>query len=431
MIAWLVAAALACAAPAVVAQKGPEPGPQPYNHWVQVHENAPFAQRAAAVSAYFPPTADLPQGRWLLMSGFVNVPGEEEPRTLSDVWTSDDVGVTWKEQIPTPFRRCDMAADVVTVADANGTVAHTLVVTGGLDFGNNFESFNDVQVSFDNGETFTVMTADAPWPRRHMHGLVTVNRTASTPALVLLGGNSFNDTHSDFLNDVWISYNLGADWTELPVAPWAPRTNFGVHATHDGSIFVAGGYGRVGLEEGLINDVWMSDPSVTSWTLMTAAASWAPRWGHSLKHHNGSLILIGGNDAAPESMTQSRNSEVWMSSDNGVSWHWVAVAQFGGRSDFMTAVIGDKFFVAGGEDDTEKTYSHVNNEIWYTSITPTPEPPAPSGGGGTHHDGKEIGTGGIVAIIVAAVAVIGLGAYFLFRRKKPTAEPVGGYHLQV
>jgi hypothetical protein len=314
--------------------------------------------------------------------------------TLADVWTSDDLGVTWQEQPSSPLRRCEMAADVVSVLPANnGTMpdnsvnrTHVLVATGGIDF-TNFTSFGDVHVSEDNGASFKLVNKRAPWPARHGHALVTVNRTADTPAIVLLSGYMIQRSSANWYNDVWISRNLGVDWTALPTAPWAPRGDAGVHATPAGVVFVAGGYGKVGVDEVLLNDVWMSSVDLKSWTEMTAAAAWTPRWGHALKHfhHDNSLVVLGGDHDSSTEGHIAKSNEVWLSHDDGKTWVLSGEGAFGGRSDFMLEHLADgHLYIAGGEDDTKAPAPHVNSDVWKSLHVP----------GEGDHGGKKLSTGG-------------------------------------
>lgn len=155
--------------------------------WTEVNPRA-FTPRASAVSAYFP---DSGNGTWIVLNGLThNATGEET--VLYDAQKSTDVGMTWTPLPPTPFIRCEMAADVVQLSSQSPNL--TLLVSGGVDF-ISYESFNDVWRTDDMGLSFQLVTAAAPWPIRHAHGMVTMARHFPQ-LLVILGGYRQEHAHS-------------------------------------------------------------------------------------------------------------------------------------------------------------------------------------------------------------------------------------------
>jgi len=304
---------------------------------------------------------------------------EEGLHTLSDSWSSETRGSTWvNESAWHPIHRCEMAMDVIINPTTN---ASSLIVTGGIDFVT-FESYNDAWISTDGGVTFTQQTANASWAGRHGHGLVTVDHSTNT--IALLAGYAIIDGHADFYNDVWTSSDLGKTWVVATAnAPWARRGDAAITANSAGNIFIAGGYGETpGAAEpdSLLNDVWMSSTDWKTWTPMTAAAQWWPRWGSALKYVNTTLVLLGGDDGgqnlqSDDGAQENCVSDVWVSWNNGKDWTLTASAQWAGRKDFLTEVIVNELYVAGGMVDLSPW---VVNDIWYAPLELNAPPEAPS-----------------------------------------------------
>jgi hypothetical protein len=163
------------------------------SNWTLVNSHA-WSPRASAISAFFPNPAPTVGGRWLVIGGFTRVNWTDS--TLTDAYTSDDLGVTWQQvTTPLPFTRCEMAADIITTPTSS-----VLVVSGGIDF-TNFTSFNDVWSSSDRGSTFQFV-GQAAWPPRTAHGMVTLNNAGAASQLVVVGGYEFSNDFPIFLNDV-------------------------------------------------------------------------------------------------------------------------------------------------------------------------------------------------------------------------------------
>ena len=137
------------------------------------------------------------------------------------------------------------------------------------------------------------------------------------------GGGSITD-----VGDVWRSTDRGATWTQMTAEPeWGSRANATSVAMPDGSIVLMGGIG--GGWPGIHNDVWRSTDQGATWTRMTTAAEWAPRYGAtSVVMPNGSIILIGGvvrgDPTSGGGYYLEIADDVWRSTDQGATWTEVA-----------------------------------------------------------------------------------------------------------
>jgi hypothetical protein len=111
---------------------------------------------------------------------------------------------------------------------------------------------------------------------------------------VLMGGYDGSITRR---NDVWRSTDQGATWMQLTAAaPWVGRMGHTSEALPDSSIVLMGGtYYDGGFV--YLNDLWRSKDQGATWTQMTAAAEWTPRYDHtSVTLPDGSIVLMGGKD---------------------------------------------------------------------------------------------------------------------------------------
>ena len=70
---------------------------------------------------------------------------------------------------------------------------------------------------------------------------------------------------------------------------------------------------------GLANDVWVSSDEGVSWAVVTLSALWPARWGHSgVATSDGVLVVLGGVQTVGGAF--STLSDVWTSFDGGLSW---------------------------------------------------------------------------------------------------------------
>ena len=352
-------------------------------------------------------------------------------QALTDSYVSEDEGQSWTTiTYPTPFVQIEMAADLVTNADGSAV----LVISGGIDF-ISYTSFNSIYQSVDRGQSFQVVTAAAAWPVRHGHEMVTVSMGQTTEKLVVLGGYSMHGTYNSltYLNDIWVSSDMGVSWTSLGQAPWAGRGDAGVVVNDRDQVFVMGGAGRQGsLNDGQFSQaverdigcatahvahlrflssfdlfvsacsppfrsllssrppVWMARGDningANGWTQMSAAAPWQPRWGAVVESFNNTLVLISGDVSDSITSQEVKSNHVWLSWDNGAGWTRVTNLTFAGRSDAVAEVIDEYLYIAGGETYGQNRRAIAMSEIWSTWVQyntpvepPTPEPVPESG----------------------------------------------------
>ena len=231
--------------------------------WTLATPEAPWAARKALTAVVFKDHI------WLL-GGSLGV------ETVNDVWSSPD-GVSWARAIESaPWHRRHNHASVV--------FQDRIWVLGGWGGERNW---NDVWSSID-GEHWTRATEAAPWSPRNGHAAV----VHGGRIWVLGGWGRREDGTEGNLNDVWSSAD-GVRWERASGRiPWAPRNH---HTTleYGGWLWVIGGWGQAGSQEGNLNDVWFSKDGA-SWRPATGQAPWLPRNGHTSVVFRNRMWVIGG-----------------------------------------------------------------------------------------------------------------------------------------
>jgi hypothetical protein len=382
----------------------------PSHRWEQVADGAPWGRRAGVEAVAL-------DGSFFLLGGrtprpftpFPDGPIPGDSQIWGDVWRSDDAGRSWTEVGPAGDGPGWPARSYHEVVVHDGR----MVLLGGQDFvlepnpacaGNPFcyprflsasNFFNDVWASRD-GSRWEQLTAAAPWAGR-----------AGLSAAVLGGdiyvlGGSVNDDPGivggpptrTLFNDVWRSSD-GVVWEEVTAhAPWAPRAGASV-VVKDGYLYLLGGeYGFVGTPPPYFNDVWRTRDGA-SWELVTPAAGWSARPGHTCDALDGQIVCFGGFGQSPNPLDPFRPAnptDAWASPD-GASWArlpgapWNARSPGGIRYDYDTVVApagpgatGDAIFTFGGDRETFNFFDptqwrNVDDDVWRFALPGPTSPP--------------------------------------------------------
>ena len=198
---------------------------------------------------------------------------------------------------------------------------------------------------------WTQQTAAASWDARDGSGCVCL----STGEFVLIGGDA---GAGDYRNDVWISSDKGANWTQQTAAAgWAARTNLSCTVLSDDSIIIAGGL--IGPSQ-LASDVWISSDKGVTWTRQSISSGWGQRSGIGITTLTGDILLLTGGYIITGGLPVIQK-DVWISSNKGITWTLVtAAAAFGYRSSHCIARLYDNsIIVAGGNGAGSSVYSDV------------------------------------------------------------------------
>jgi hypothetical protein len=246
-------------------------------------------------------TVVLPDGSIVLMGGILN------SNSMNDVWRSTDNGITWTQQKPNDANGWSGRNHHTSVALSDGSI---ILMGGGA--GSPITRLKDVWKSEDKGATWTLVNANAPWGERQELTSVVM----PTDVIVVIGGvESGVNPPNGWTNDVWLSTDKGATWTQQTAnAGWTPRYGQSSLAMPDGSIVMMGGF-----DGSFKNDVWQSTDYGATWTQQKPndANGWSGRNRHStVVMQDGSIVLMGGYDTPSDDY----QNDVWRSTNNGATW---------------------------------------------------------------------------------------------------------------
>lgn len=407
---------VATAAPAPTAAPGPTatsepaatPEPEPVVQlapaaeytWRQVADEAPWGRRAGLR------VIEL-DGAFFLLGGRTprdsTLPGDSD--IFSDVWRSDDLGVTWTQIVESGGDHWAPRAYFQAVHKDD-----RIVVLGGQDYGlmeNPFcelleqglrpspslgidpdapcpeflptsDFFNDVWASAD-GVAWEQLTDDAPWTER-----AGLSAEVLGDHIYVLGGSTNDDSSIIgpsgptrlYYNDVWRSAD-GTEWELLTSdAPWSPRAGASLVA-FDGALWLFGG--EIGFtcdplpdcEPPYFNDVWRSTNGI-DWELIDESAGWSPRPGHQCEALADEVVCFGGFGLIENPMDQ------WTTAD-GAEWEllnaapWNVTDQADVKYDFDSIVVvtdaGPEVFTFGGDRETfdfsdPDNWLRVDDDVW-------------------------------------------------------------------
>ena len=169
---------------------------------------------------------------------------------------------------------------------------------------------SDVWVSSDRARSFRRVCEEAAWK-----GRIDFSAALVGDVIVICGGRIPRHGGLDsYLNDVWISHDRGASWTQAcNHAAWKPRSGCAMVAIGT-DLLMLGGQGEVSA----FDDTWISRDLGATWApSSTKRIPWKPRKSPKvlLDPISNELLLIGGFGADGAVLSDS-----WASIDRGVSW---------------------------------------------------------------------------------------------------------------
>lgn len=267
--------------------------------WKQLTSNAAWPARGSF------PCVVLPNGHIVLMGG-AGAGGSWGAN--NDVWRSEDGGKNWTLVNSAPGWTERYGHTSVVLSNGN------IVLMGGITPGPvDVPRKNDVWRSTNGGDTWDLLTDNAPWSPRYRHSSVVL----LNGDILLMGGDVGSPLY--FSDEIWRSTNGGANWSQVNVTGtyWSGRTAHTSVVLANGDIVLIGGVddsGNIGYK----SDVWLSETGGESWTRLVENAGWSTRWGHTsvvLPEPDGRLVLMGG-----ESPEFGYMNDVWVSENDGATW---------------------------------------------------------------------------------------------------------------
>lgn len=272
------------------------------------------------------------------------------PTPLNDVWASFS-GAGWKQVAA--------AAEWTARYNFGCTILsnNTIIIAGGATGSGQVTSVKEVWKSEDGGETWTQQTAAAGWGQRNNIGLVAL----SDNTLILAGGVEYSRGNTYVRNDVWKSEDEGANWTKIldnsdPATYWKKRWGHTLNVCSDDSLIITGGNPTL-TTGGQLNDVWMSTDGGATWSEQTAAAGWTPREHHACAVlSDDKIVLVGG-------YASGFKNDVWYSSNYGVDWTQLNNFANGLAYHRGVSLSDDSIIIAGGYKKVGFVYTITNN-VW-------------------------------------------------------------------
>ena len=196
------------------------------------------------------------------------------------VYLSTNGGRNWTTVVqPHPFApRYNFSYTSVTSAiDSNSKFGFFY---GG--YGPDYNFFGDSWTIDATGQA-NQTSLQAVTPARAGPGVVSLLNSGFGNYIMLTGGRSGNarNTSYVYLNDVWASNDLGRNFELVTAAaPWTPRYGHSVYSGQQMDMFIYGGNGAgVRFAEVQLNDLWWGQDVGASWTLLTPVSpAFAPRF---------------------------------------------------------------------------------------------------------------------------------------------------------
>ncbi len=287
--------------------------------WTKVTDAAAWSPRDSAAEFSL-------AGQLWIMGGWE----DSFKKTPRDVWSSVD-GFSWRRQVEeAPWTHGDLPA--TTVHDDR------MWLVGGWADGRlpSASATNEVWSSAEG--VYWQRHPPAPWSAR-LGGAA----ASFKGSLWLAGGvtDFHNGTADSLRNDVWRTAR-GDSWTLVTAdAPWSPRAYHQLVA-HGGRLYLLGG-GNYAPGYQARNDVWSTEDGV-AWRLDTESAPWSPRIWFSAVSYRGYLWVLGGFSDGP----YRNWGDVWYSRDGRHWARYETDAQWSPRHEHSTVIHADQIWVAGG-----------------------------------------------------------------------------------
>lgn len=220
--------------------------------------------------------------------------GGYTPALVGDVWTSVD-GVQW-------LRRPDVCDTETINLPVRFIHEESMWLSGVSGF----------LYRYTGGRWARVGSTVPTWAERYGRGYA-----AFKDAMWVMGGTWYST-----YNDVWRSAD-GVEWSRVvEEAPWSPRSNFGMVATHDSRLWVLGGARFPASDDHSFRDVWSTGDGL-HWDLETEQAPWPGRlWGESITYRE-RLWVMGGFRAPWQNLNDvwySRDGRVWCRLQTETIW---------------------------------------------------------------------------------------------------------------
>lgn len=339
--------------------------------------------------------------RILYMGGIIDH-ALQPPYAQLPLWTNDVWDLTHGQVVPPPSASFNSGMSPGPWRDRTGFgltyFNNQLWLVGGW---TGHECTKEVWTSKDGGKNWILANANAPFGLRSEFTL-----TVFQNQMYLIGGlhcqdNSIVGDYTHITNDIWTSTD-GYNWSYLTSNPLLARVSHQTVVSNN-KLVITAGYTDF---QGYSNDTISSTDGII-WNVMSPSALWLERAHHQSVFFNNKIYVFGGVKMISDSwfsqiwfsptagagyfwggppITTSVYSDVWSSSDEGVTWiHEDANPSlpgpqdplWGPREEHSAVVMNNRIYLIGGSKDPWAMPIFAERDIWnstngsnWTLVTP-------------------------------------------------------------
>ena len=178
-------------------------------------------------------------------------------------------------------------------------------------------------------------------------------------SILMLGGCDGSNVAK---SDEWISADKGATWSLVNANALPARWGGAMVMLPDNSIVYMGGYSWP-FPNIARNDTWRSIDYGATWVEQNASGGWQwRRYFPAVGMSNGDIVLMGGDASLNPSPVDIMLTDVWKSSDKGLTWTEVNATAWPLRG-LEAAVVtrNDTIIMMGGQIHEPNDYY---NDVW-------------------------------------------------------------------
>ena len=267
--------------------------------WVQITGNNTFAAYQSAGSAY---GMDKTGRFYVIGGALSPLPLNNLPSVtyFNTTWTSANAQ-TWTAYSNTTGQQYTARTGPAVVVDSSNNVYvigggwTTFVQTGTPSYYHPY-GCAEVWKSSNNGATFSLVAANASFaPRYSASAVITASKALSTNVITLAAGCNFGNDEFG-MNDVLYSTNSGQSFVMLTAnAPWSARCQAAMAQSAAGALILMGGRSAPAYAAVEDSDAWISLDGGYSWVNIQSSGAWSARVGPAIALDSSErVILLGG-----------------------------------------------------------------------------------------------------------------------------------------
>ena len=313
-------------------------GPSDVSTWVEITNNPGWSGRHSHTSVVFDDKI------WVL--GGTN--GRRES------WYSSD-GENWTRASSSSWGY-DLYYHTSAVFD------NKMWVLGG--YSNNGSSYYNEVESSNDGITWSNVDGGADFGQRYHHSSLVFDGK-----IWVLGGYKYNS--SSYTREVWSS-TTGNPWTSHTTPSWDGRQQH-ASVVFDGKMWVLGGRTSIGNVNDVWYSIDGNSWTNAAPVITASDDKWSARYDHTSVVHDDSIWVLGGYDSSGRKNDVWRSHENYIDyndgsgggMDDGYTWSEVtSAAEWDPRYYHTSVVFRDRMWVIGGSSSTDST----EQDVWASTL---------------------------------------------------------------